>query len=125
MADVLRRYTRKIIEDAGLQPGTDLEDLVSYRLYRAGHTFVQQFAVGRYRLDFAWPAIKVAVEADGWFHHSPEGAAKDAERDAWLRSEGWLVLRVDDRHGLESLEGQISNVCRLVHLILDDSGWSR
>lgn len=119
-----RQHMRRIVEEAGLRSGTDLEDQVAYRLHRAGHTFSQQHNVGRYRLDFAWVTAKVAVEADGWHHRSPEGAAHDAERDAWLRSEGWLVLRIDDRHGEDSLLGQIARVSRLIHLVQDDAGWS-
>lgn len=119
----IRQRMQRVIEEAGLRSGTDLEDRVAYRLVRAHHTFQQQYTVGKYRLDFAWPKIKLAVEADGWHHRSPEGAARDAERDAWLRSEGWIVLRVDDRHGVDSLEHQTASVSRLVHVILRDGGW--
>lgn len=117
---VIRQHVRRTLADAGLRSGTDLEDRVAYRLHRASHTFDQELSVGRYRLDFAWPKFKVAVEADGWHHRSPEGAAKDAERDAWLRSQGWVVLRIDDRHGLDSMERQIARASRLVHLVVAD-----
>lgn len=119
----IRQHMRRIVEEAGLRSGTDLEDVVAYRLHRAGHAFTQQLTVGKYRLDFAWLNLKVAVEADGWHHRSPQGAAKDAERDSWLRSEGWMVFRVDDRHGADSMELQIASVSRLIHLIKDDQGW--
>lgn len=119
-----RQHMRQIVEAAGLNSGTDLEDRVAYRLHRAGLKFTQQHRIGRYRLDFAWPLQRVAIEADGWHHRSPEGAAKDAHRDAWLRSEGWLILRVDDAHGTDSLELQIATMARLIHLIIADPGWA-
>jgi very-short-patch-repair endonuclease len=57
-----------------------------------------QYRVGRYRLDFAWPELKVAVETDGWATHGPrEGFEADRARDAALMARGWRVLRVTYR----------------------------
>lgn len=47
----------------------------------------------RYRLDLAWPHLRIAVEYDGFEAHEHR-AAEDAERDRDLRSRGWIVLRV-------------------------------
>jgi very-short-patch-repair endonuclease len=58
--------------------------------------------------------VKVALEVDGWYHRSPEGAAKDAERDSELRHAGWLVLRVDDRRGENSMLDQVATVGGLI-----------
>lgn len=120
----VRQHVKRLVEEAGLRTGTSLEDTVAWRLHRAGLVFVQQYPAGKYRLDFAWPDKQVALEADGWHHRSPEGASKDALRDAWLRSRGWLVLRIDDAMGPESLERQIASAARLVHLIIADPGWT-
>lgn len=46
----------------------------------------------RYRLDFAWEAMKVALEYDGYEAHEGRASA-DARRDADLRARGWLVIR--------------------------------
>jgi very-short-patch-repair endonuclease len=89
MTDTLRRLVRDRVEEFGWRSGTDLEDAVAIWLHRAGHhpgRVKQQCRVGRFRLDFAFPDIQIAIEADGWHHRSPEGAAWDAERDSWLRS---------------------------------------
>lgn len=48
----------------------------------------------RYRLDLAYPRLKIAVEYDGRWHDSPEQRAKDDARRAWLRSRGWIVIVV-------------------------------
>ncbi|WP_026360325.1 endonuclease domain-containing protein [Amycolatopsis nigrescens] len=46
-----------------------------------------------YRLDFAWPEIRVALEYDGYEAH--EGRElRDESRDADLRKRGWIVIRV-------------------------------
>jgi very-short-patch-repair endonuclease len=46
----------------------------------------------RYRLDFAWPEPKVALEYDGYEAHEERGPT-DAEREADLASRGWVVVR--------------------------------
>ena len=48
----------------------------------------------RYRLDFAWPERRVAVECDGWSAHGPDRFEHDERRRADLASIGWLVLPV-------------------------------
>ena len=59
--------------------------------------FLQEGA-GRYRLDFAFyhpSGSKIAIECDGHDFHerTKEQAAHDKQRDRWLQSEGWIVLR--------------------------------
>ncbi|HLM17868.1 MAG TPA: DUF559 domain-containing protein [Acidimicrobiia bacterium] len=50
---------------------------------------------GRYRLDFAWPELKLALECDGWAHHGTRVAfGKDRERLSELAAMGWRVLVV-------------------------------
>ncbi len=50
---------------------------------------------GRYRLDFAWPERKLALECDGWEHHGTRVAfGKDRARLSEMTSGGWRVLVV-------------------------------
>lgn len=122
----IQRATLGVIEQRGWRPGTTLENQIALILSRMGwkpDEVVQQHRAGRFRLDFAWPKQRVCVEADGWHHRSPEGAARDAERDSWLRSEGWLVFRVDDRYGEESMTIQLAHVGRLIRHLIADKGW--
>lgn len=98
----------------GQKPGAHLENQVALILSRSRITAEQQYQVGRFRLDFAWPDVKIALEADGWWHRSPEGATADRQRDSWLRSQGWIVFRVDDEHGEDSLRDQVVRVAHLV-----------
>jgi hypothetical protein len=61
---------------------------------------VQQYRVldvsGReiYRLDFAWPELRIAVEYDGYEAHEGRGVA-DQAREEDLRRRGWIVIRSD------------------------------
>jgi hypothetical protein len=49
----------------------------------------------RYRLDLAYPLLKIAIEYDGEeFHTGDQFLAADQERRGWLRDNGWLVIVV-------------------------------
>jgi very-short-patch-repair endonuclease len=53
-----------------------------------------QHRVGRYRVDFAYPALMVAVEVDGFEVHATATALQsDLERQNALVAAGWAVLR--------------------------------
>ncbi|WP_367135219.1 DUF559 domain-containing protein [Saccharothrix sp. HUAS TT1] len=47
-----------------------------------------------WRLDFAWPDARVALEYDGYAAHVDKAAA-DQSRDEDLRRRGWKVIRAD------------------------------
>ena len=58
--------------------------------------------VVRYRIDLAYPELKLAIEYDGRDHHtSAADRAKDARRRKALRRLGWtvLVLTASDVYG--------------------------
>jgi very-short-patch-repair endonuclease len=49
----------------------------------------------RFRLDFAWPALKVCVECDGWEHHGVRRRFRtDRDKITELELAGWLVVPV-------------------------------
>ena len=72
---------------------TDAEALL-WRHLRAhrldGQKFRRQQALGPYIVDFVHFGARVIVEADGGQHNE---SVKDEVRDAWLRNEGFQVLR--------------------------------
>lgn len=104
---------RKYLDDNDIRPGTSLENKVALRLHRWGILAEMQYRVGKYRLDFAWPERKIALEADGPHHWRPDVAMKDAIRDSWLRGHGWIVLHVDQMNGV--LDDQLVWVARIVN----------
>ena len=61
----------------------------------------RQFAViaaggQRYRLDFAWPHLRVAFETDGFEWHSGRSQWKrDRVRTAALEQSGWRIVTAD------------------------------
>lgn len=111
------RAQRQLLVDRGLPTGTSLENRVTWLLHRWKALDQTQYRVGKYRLDYAWPSVRIALEADGPFHRSPDNAARDVVRDCYLRSLGWLVFRVDDAGG--NLEEQLLRVVLCVRA----EGW--
>ncbi len=77
-------------------------------------TVNRQKVIGRYIVDFYIHAAGLVIELDGEQHGEPEGLAKDAARDAWLREQGLTVLRYSNYEVKTSLEGVCQDI--LAHL---------
>ena len=73
----------------------------------AGHKFRRQRPVGPYVVDFVCLERRVIIEVDGGQHSAQ--IAEDAERDAWLRGEGYMVLRFWNHEVLTQIE-EVKNV---------------
>jgi hypothetical protein len=59
--------------------------------------------VRRWRMDWAWPEQKVALEVDGgvWIrgkHGRGSGIVKDHEKQAHAAALGWRIIRVEPKH---------------------------
>jgi very-short-patch-repair endonuclease len=53
-----------------------------------------QYRLGRFRVDFAYPAVKLAIEVDGFeVHGTPSALQRDLHRQNALVAKGWTVLR--------------------------------
>jgi very-short-patch-repair endonuclease len=61
-----------------------------------GVKFRRQVPIGHYVVDFVCFEKRLIVESDGPAHDTPEQIAYDRERDDWLRSQGFIVLRLPD-----------------------------
>ena len=60
----------------------------------AGLHFRRQAPIGPYIADFLCASERLIVELDGAPHEKPEQQAHDRARDAWLRRNGYVVLRL-------------------------------
>ncbi|MFG6447058.1 endonuclease domain-containing protein [Roseateles sp. BYS180W] len=67
-----------------------------------GWKFRRQAPVGRYIADFVCFQARLIVELDGAHHHDQQ--EHDASRDAWLRSQGFEILRVWNSQWLSQRE---------------------
>jgi len=111
MREVERDYRRKatyarIQSEAAARPGsvrvqtphgTIWMSPIEHTLYEAmvadGLAPVPQLCVEGYYVDFAFPDVRLAVEADGAAYHAGERRQRDAKRDWVLRRAGWTVKR--------------------------------
>jgi very-short-patch-repair endonuclease len=78
------------------------ESPIERQLYNAlvmnGYYVQTQVPCGKYRIDLALPSLKIAIEADGKAYHStPAQKAHDRRKNAYLRENGWRVLRFSGR----------------------------
>jgi very-short-patch-repair endonuclease len=74
-----------------------------------GAKFSRQMPVGPYFADFLCRELKLIVELDGWSHNvAPE---RDARRDAWLKQEGYQVLRFANA----DVTGDVEAVVTAIH----------
>lgn len=73
-----------------------------------------QHSVGKYRLDFALPDKKIAIELDGHeYHKTKYQRTHDAQRDRWLYGQGWHVLRFTGSEIYKDLDKCIDEICSL------------
>jgi len=58
-----------------------------------GSHFRRQAPIGRYVVDFFCPAKRLIIELDGGHHNEDDTTKRDIERQRWLESEGYRVVR--------------------------------
>lgn len=114
------RTAQRALAAADALSESPLESAVGLALCRYGVPRpVRQLPLdgGRIRLDLAWPAARVALEADGiGFHADPQALHRDRERQNRLMRLGWVVLRC----AWADLRCDPAGLAALVHQILRD-----
>jgi very-short-patch-repair endonuclease len=75
-----------------------------------GFHFRRQAPIGRYIVDFASFGSRIVVEIDGGQHGLPEGAKADRERDAFLGSQGFKILRYWNSDVDQNLQGVMESI---------------
>ena len=86
-----------------------------YRLYSSflsslPVTVCRQKVIGKYIVDFLIPSAMLVIEVDGAQHYSEKGLEKDWQRDAFLRSEGYSVLRYSNSDIMHNLDGVADDI---------------
>ena len=67
--------------------------------------FRREYAVPPYTADFCCVALKLIIEVDGEGHFSDEGQSYDQRRDAFLREQGYVILRLPGFDVLRAPDG--------------------
>lgn len=88
---------------------TDAERLLwrHLRASQLGYRFRRQHPIGPYIVDFACLSAKLVIELDGGQHAD---SASDAHRDAFLRRQGFRVLRFWNNEVLQNPEGALGMI---------------
>ena len=73
------------------------------------YSFRRQFPIGPYVADFVCPEARLIIEIDGGQHASTE-AKRDERRDAWLRSQGFVISRYWNNDVLTNLTGVLEDI---------------
>jgi len=76
-----------------------------------GVKFRRQVTLGNFIVDFVSFDRRLIVEIDGPTHESAEQRTKDHERDAWLREQGFQVLRLPNELVIASTELAVARIC--------------
>ena len=102
---------------------TDAEQKLWYHL-RAhrfmGRKFKRQKPIGCYVVDFVCLEEKLIIELDGGQH--AENVEYDQQRDSWLKSEGYTVLRFWNNELMGETEGVLERIRLAFSNEADSSG---
>lgn len=105
--------TKKKISEARIKFLHENPDMVPYKLnhYTKGRSYAEeywkvildsnnlvyeeQYQIGPYQLDFAFPNLKIDLEIDGDQHHLDKRVVEsDKRRNIYLENLGWTIVRV-------------------------------
>ena len=67
----------------------------------------RQAPIGRYVADFAVHGAGLVIEVDGGWHDFPNAQLRDVQRDVWLESQGYRVLRFRNQQVLDDVEAVV------------------
>ncbi len=70
-----------------------------------GVKFRRQEPIGKYIVDFVAFEKRLVIEIDGGQHAEENEKDKDCQRDEWLNSQGFKVLRFWNNEVLQNIEG--------------------
>jgi len=76
--------------------------------------FLRQKVLGKYIVDFYCAEAKLVIELDGSQHYEETGAAKDAERTAYLEQYGLKILRIPNNEVNRNFSGVCEYIDRAV-----------
>ena len=104
---------------------TDTEQKLWSRLRRnqLGHYFRRQVPIGKYIVDFMCRQKKLIIEIDGAQHSTMQGLEKDRQRDDYLSSEGYHVLRFNNSETSTNVDGVVEVIYNALQnpLIMENS----
>ncbi|MFD2787131.1 endonuclease domain-containing protein [Hymenobacter rubripertinctus] len=104
-----QKANRRALRSA-LTPAEALLWKALQRSQLAGRKFRRQHSIGPYIVDFYCAAERLVVELDGARHFTASGESQDAERDAYLTSLDFRVLRFENKLVMNHLESVLAGI---------------
>ena len=81
----------------------------------SGHRFRRQHPVGKYIADFACAERMILIELDGGQHQ--DHVEYDEQRTAFMRADGWRVVRFWNNDVMNNLEGVLSTIAENLEVL--------
>jgi very-short-patch-repair endonuclease len=85
-----------------------------WRYLKAGHldalSFRRQVPIKTYIADFVCHSARLIIELDGESHEFESQQRSDERRDAWFKSQGYVVLRFTNDDVMGNLEGVVEAI---------------
>ena len=75
-----------------------------------GFRFRRQHTIGPYIADFACVEARLVIECDGDQHGADDALIHDATRNAFMESEGWMVLRFWNPEIYNNMDGVLETI---------------
>jgi len=75
--------------------------------------FRRQYKIGRYIVDFCCLSLKLVIEVDGGQHNTDDLKIKDKERQRYIESQGYQVLRFWNNEINNNLDGVVERIIQV------------
>ena len=81
----------------------------------------RQAPIERFGVDFVAHEHSLIIEVDGEHHFTEDGLNRDAERDKWLATQGYRILRVSTGEVADQCDGRIEEILAALGLMDETS----
>jgi very-short-patch-repair endonuclease len=108
-----RERNDAVLRARALRRDMTLPEAMLWREFRkrpGGFKFRRQHPFGRCIVDFYCPAVRLVVEVDGISHELGDRPERDGRRDAWLRDQGLIIVRIGAEDVLRNLDSVLALV---------------
>jgi very-short-patch-repair endonuclease len=113
--NAFRRATAKRLRQHETEAERRLWRALRERLPLEGSHFRRQVPIGPYVADIACMAARLVIEVDGSQHAEAAAIGHDAQRTAWLESQGYRVLRFWNSEVFGNIDGVIDTIYATIH----------
>ncbi len=80
-----------------------------------GFKFSRQIPIGPFIVDFVCRELRLIVEVDGATHSTDEEISRDEHRSAFLRSEGYNLIRFQNDEILNGMDEVLTLILQALH----------